>query len=98
MNNQKTPAEYSDKYQLIFVGEVWSDNPAYKDWIEDRIEIRKWEDNYSNNEIRYCAKKTDEWFALQEKYNGKWLSANELEQFKKIVLEKFRKKPDAIPG
>lgn len=63
MDNQKTPAEYKDKYQLIFVGEFWSNDTAYEKWAEGRIEVRKWEDNYSNNEIRYCAEKTDEWFA-----------------------------------
>ena len=98
INIESTPAEFNGKFQLIFVGEFWSDDPAYEKWTEGRIEIRRWEDNHGNNEIRYCTKKTDEWFAFQEKYNGKWLSANDLEKFKKMVLEKFRKKPDITPN
>ncbi|SRR3989344_4739772 len=96
MDDQETPAEYKDKFMLIFVGEFWSDDPIYETWVEGRIEIRKWEDNYSNDEIRYCTPKTDEWWAFQEKYSAKWLTASELEDFKKTVREKFRKKPDKV--
>lgn len=94
MDNQETPAEYKDKFQLIFVGESWSDDPAFALWVEGRIEIRKWEDDHGNDEIRYCTEKDDDDFwKLQEKYNCKWLTESELEEFKKTVQEKFRKKP-----
>lgn len=93
IESQETPAEYKDKSQLIFVGEFWSDSPAYKEWVEGRIEIRKWEDNYSNEEVRYCTPKTDEWWAFQEKYNGKWLTNDELKKFIDVVQKKFHKKP-----
>ena len=83
MDNQKTPAEYKDKFMLIFVGEFWSDDPIYETWVEGRIEIRKWEDNYSNDEIHFCTPQTNEWWAFQEKYSAKWLTASELEDLKK---------------
>lgn len=92
-NQEETPAEYKSKTWLIFVAEFWSDNPAYEEWTEGRIELRKWEDNHSKEEIRFCTKRTDEWFAFQEKYNGKWLSDDELKKFIDIVQKKFHKKP-----
>ena len=94
MDNRETPAEYKDKFQLIFVGMFWSDDPRYETWTEGRIEIRTWDDVHCNDEIRFCTKKTDEWWAFDDKYNTKWLTATELEEFKKVVKEKFQKKPD----
>jgi hypothetical protein len=94
LDNQKIPIEFKDKFQLIFVTEFWSDDSLYGLWTEGRIEISKWDDEHGNDEIRYCTKKTTEWFEFQEKYNGEWLIANELEEFKKIVQKKFRQKPD----
>jgi hypothetical protein len=94
MDNRETPAEYKDKYQLIFVGEVWSDNPLYESWAEGRIEIRTWDDEHCNNEIRYCNERSDnDFWEFQKRYNCKWLTASELEEFKRTVQEKFRKKP-----
>ncbi|MDD3190791.1 MAG: hypothetical protein PHI66_03830 [Candidatus Pacebacteria bacterium] len=95
MENEETPIGYKDKFQLIFVTEFWSDDPIYETWTEGRIEIRKWEDNYCNDEIRYCTKRNDDWFAFEKKYNCKWLTADELEEFKKLVKEKFRRKPES---
>ncbi len=73
----------------------WRDesDPIYKEWIEGRIEIRKWGDPYANDEIRYCTKKTKEWFAFPDKYSHKWLSSDELDIFKKEVSDKFKKSP-----
>ena len=95
MNNPVAPTEYKNKFQLIFVGMFWRDesDPIYKDWTEGRIEIRAYGEPYSNDEIRYCTKKTEEWFAFQNKYNLKWLTPDELEGFKKEVNDKFKKKP-----
>ena len=93
MENEETPIEYKDKYMLIFVGESWSDDPAFASWVEGRIEIRKWEDDHGNDQIRYCTKKDDDDFwKFQEKYNCKWLTIPELEEFKKTVQERFHKK------
>ncbi len=95
MNDQETPKEYKDKYQLIFVGEVWSDNPLYESWVEGRIEIRTWDDEHCNNEIRYCTERNDnDFWEFQKRFNCKWLTASELEEFKKTVHNKFRKKPN----
>ncbi|MDP2630437.1 MAG: hypothetical protein Q8P56_03445 [Candidatus Uhrbacteria bacterium] len=44
MDNQETPAEYKNKFQLIFVSMFWSDDPGYATWTEGRIEIRTWDD------------------------------------------------------
>jgi hypothetical protein len=95
MNEQDIPIEYRGKFQLIFVGMFWRDesDPIYKEWTKGRIEIRKWGDPYANDEIRYCTKKTDEWFAFRDKYNLKWLSSDELDVFKKEVSDKFKKSP-----
>ena len=93
MQKEETPVEYKDKLLLVFVGEFWSDNPIYENWIEGRIEFRKWEDDHGNDMIKYCTKKSDEWFAFEEKYNLKWLAVSELQEFKKTVQEKFRRKP-----
>ena len=94
MNNQETPKEYKEKYQLIFVGEHWSNSPLYDTWVEGRIEIRTWDDEHCNDEIRYCTEKSDDDFwKLQEQYNCKWLTVSELEEFKRTVQEKFCKKP-----
>jgi len=94
MNDQETPIEYKDKYQLIFVGEVWSDNPLYESWAEGRIEIRTWDDEHCNNEIRYCIERSNnDFWEFQERYNCKWLTASDLEEFKRMVQEKFRKIP-----
>lgn len=95
MGKTGTPAEYKGKFQLFFVGMFWRDDsdPIYKDWTEGRIEIRKWDDHYSNDEIRYCTKKTDEWFAFENKFNGKWLDQEDLETFKKEVSDNFKKSP-----
>lgn len=95
MNDQETPIEYKDKYQLIFVGEHWSNSPLYDTWVEGRIEIRTWDDEHCNDEIRYCTERSDNGFwEFQKKYNCKWLTASELEEFKRTVQEKFRKKPN----
>lgn len=94
MNNQETPPEFKDKYQLIFVGEFWSDDPRYKIWTEGRIEIRTWDDEYCNDEIRYCTQKNNEWFAFEKKYNCKWLTVKDLQELKNTVKEKFRRKPE----
>jgi len=95
MEEIKIPPEYKDKFQLIFVGMFWSDDsdPIYKEWTEGRIEIRTWDDLHCNNEIQYCTKKTDEWFAFQNKFNCKWLTENELEEFKEVVRKKFKQSP-----
>lgn len=95
MNHPVIPNEYKNKFQLIFVGMFWRDesNPIYKEWTEGRIEIRKWDDQYANDEIRYCTKKTDEWFTFQDKYNLKWLTLVELDAFKKEVQDKFKNSP-----
>ena len=95
MTDQEIPAEYKDKFQLIFVGMFWRDesDPIYKDWTEGRIEIRAYSEPYSNDEVRYCTKKTDEWFSFQDKHNLKWLTSDELEEFKKEVNDKFKKSP-----
>lgn len=88
--------KYKDKFQLIFVGMFWRNDtdPVYKDWTEGRIEIRTVNDSgHANDEIRYCTQKTDEWFKFQEKYSGKWVTADELEIIKKIVETKFKKSP-----
>jgi hypothetical protein len=42
MENNDTPAEYKDKFYILFIGEFWSDNPIYETWTEGRIEFRKW--------------------------------------------------------
>jgi len=63
MDNRETPPDYKDKFQLIFVGMFWSDDPKYETWTEGRIEIRTWDDVHCNDEIRFCTKKTDEWWA-----------------------------------
>lgn len=95
MIDQEIPIEYKDKFQLIFVGMFWRDSsdPIYKEWTEGRIEIRTYGDSYSNDEIRYCTKKTEEWFTFQNKYSGKWVTASELEDLKKVVLDNFKKSP-----
>ena len=95
MDKSETAAEYRGKFQLIFVGMFWRNesDPIYKDWIEGRIEIRKWDDQYANDEIRYCTQKTEEWFAFENKFNGKWLDQRELESFKKEVTANFKKSP-----
>jgi hypothetical protein len=95
MDTDRPSTEYKDKFQLIFVEMFWRDDsdPIYKDWTEGRIEIRKWDDQYGNDEIRYCTKKNAEWFTFQNKYNLTWLSADELNAFKKEVSDKFKKSP-----
>lgn len=95
MSGQDIPIEYRDKFQLIFVGMFWRDesDPVYKDWTEGRIEIRKWDDQYGNDEIRYCTNKNDEWFAFEKQFNGKWLDQQELETFRKAVNDNFKKSP-----
>jgi len=57
MDNQETPIEYKDKYQLIFVGEHWSNSPLYDSRVEGRIEIRTWDDEHRSDEICYCTEK-----------------------------------------
>ena len=95
MDMRDVPTEYRDKFQLIFVGMFWRDDsdPIYKDWTEGRIEIRKWDDQYANDEIRYCTQKTEKWFVFENKFNGKWLIQQELESFKKEVTDNFKKSP-----
>ena len=95
MTVQEIPTEYKGKFQLIFVGMFWRDDsdPIYKDWTEGRIEIRTYGEPYSNDEIRYCTMKTDEWFSFRGNYNLKWLTLDELEEFKKEVNDKFKKSP-----
>jgi len=95
MQYEETPKEYKDKFLIIFVGEFWSDDPIYKTWIEGRIEFRRWEDDHGNDQIRYCTEKNEKWFEFEKKYNCKWLTANELEELKKLVKEKFRRKPES---
>ncbi len=94
MENNDTPAEYKDKFYILFVGEFWSNDPIYETWTEGRIEFRKWEDNYGNDQMRYCTEKNDEWFEFVKKYECKWITASELEELKKTVQEKFRRKPE----
>jgi hypothetical protein len=95
MDTPAIPTEYKNKFQLFFVGMFWNDTPdkIYEEWLEGRIEIRTWGDNYSNDEIRYSTKRTKEWFDFQDKFNGKWLTLDELEAFKKEVVDKFKKSP-----
>lgn len=95
MNDREIPTEYQDKFQLFFVGMFWRDDsdPIYKDWTEGRIEIRTYGEPYSNDEVRYCTKKSKDWFDFQSKYSGKWVTAEELEVFKKEVSDKFKKSP-----
>jgi len=94
MSNQEIRAELKNKFLLVFITEFWSDNPLYELWTEGRIEISKWDNENENDEIHYCTKKTTEWFEFQEKYNGEWLTANELVEFKKILKKKFSQKQD----
>ena len=95
MTEEKTSIEYKDKFQLFFVEMFWRDSsdPIYKNWTEGRIEIRAWGDQYSNDEVRYCTKKTKEWFSFQEHYSGKWVTTEELKIFKEKVLSDFKKNP-----
>lgn len=95
MSKLNTPAEYKDKFHIIFVGMFWRNDsdPIYDQWTEGRIEIRSWQDDHANDEVRYCTEKNDEWFAFQTKYNGKWVTGDELEMIKKKVKDKFKNSP-----
>ena len=95
MNTATIPTKYKDKFQLVFVTMFWSNplNPIYEEWTEGRIDIRTPGDSYANDEVRYCTKKTKEWSDFQEKYSGKWITAEELEIFKKELADNFKKSP-----
>jgi hypothetical protein len=94
MKNEDINEKYRDKFQLIFVGMFWRNDtdPVYKDWTEGRIEIRTVDDGgHANDEIRFCTKKTTEWFEFQDKHSGMWVTASELENIKRTVEDKFKK-------
>lgn len=95
MNNQETPAEYKDKFQLIFVEQGWTDptliNPKIKDWAYGRVDIRTWDDQYANNMVHFFTPTNEEWFAFVKFYNAKWVSKTELDEFTKILKEKYHR-------
>lgn len=95
MNNDEIPAKYKSKFQVIFVTMYWPGTPdeIYKEWTEGRIDIRTPGDSYANDEVHYSTRKTKEWFDFQNKYSGKWITAEELEVFKKELADKFKKSP-----
>jgi len=93
MDTPTIPPKYKNKFQLIFVTMFWCDpsDPIYEEWTEGRIDIRTPGDSYANDEVRYCTKKTKERFDFQNKYSGKWTTAEELEVFKKELIDNFNK-------
>jgi hypothetical protein len=98
MNDQETPAKYKDKFQLIFVEQGWTDpsviNPKLKDWVYGRVDIRTWDDQYANNMVHYFTPCTEDWFEFVRIYNAKWVSKTELDEFTKILKEKYHRVND----
>ena len=99
MSNETIPDEYKNKFQLVFVTMFWNDesDPIYEEWTEGRIDIRTPGDSYANDEVQYSTKKNKEWFDFQNKYSGKWITAEELEIFKKELVANFKKSPTKTP-
>jgi hypothetical protein len=93
MNDQETPAEYKDKFQLIFVQQGWTDssmiNPKFKDWTYGRVDIRTWDDQYANNMVHFFTPNTEVWLAFVKFYSAKWVNKIELDEFTKTLKEKF---------
>lgn len=93
MENNDIPAEYKDKSQLIFVEQGWTDpsmiNPKLMDWVAGRVDIRTWDDQYANNMVHFLTPNTKEWLAFVKLYSAKWINKTELDEFTKILKEKF---------
>ena len=93
MNTQETPAEYKDKFLLLFVEMGWADpakiDPMYKNWTAGRVEIHTYESEFDIDEKHFCTPHTKEWADFMEKYDGEWLDKEGLDQVIKTLKEKF---------
>jgi hypothetical protein len=98
MNDRETPTEYKDKFQLFFVEQGWTDpamiNPKLKDWVYGRVDIRTWDDQYANNMVHYFTPCAEEWLGFVRSYSGKWVAKTELDEFTKILKEKYYRADD----
>src|ERR1035437_6780770 len=93
MDNRETPAEYKDKFLLLFVEMGWTDrrmpDPRFKNWTGGRMEIHTYESEFDIDEKHFCTPYTEEWRDFEEKYDGEWVDKDELEKVIKTLKENF---------
>ena len=76
------------EYYLSFVGEGIM-NPKYEGYIAGRIEVCRPEDVYSCSEIRFFTNKLEEFNLIEEEYEFKEVTKEELAEFREMINTQF---------
>ena len=64
-------------------------NPQYYGYVGGRIEVRRPEDHWASEEIRFFTNRLDEFYAFRELWDGEDVTNKELAIIRKIIKKEF---------